>query len=402
MVKWLVVLQVFLQFNFLVQADQTISYNSQIEAENSLVRLVAAVPAEATLVKVTVNGAETVGQVLPAGLNISAKDGEKEVVFVAAKLNKGDNSVTIGAPTTTDAAGFKWQKNDNSTLDLLFADKKMFHYQFAKLDEKDVKTREATYKPYHMVYDSKGEGFITKGPGGKFTHHRGIYYGFAKCSYAGADGKVFKADTWHCHGKAYQSHEEFLSEIAGLICARTTVKINWHGQEGEVFATEIRELSFYFVNGVKVVDFASSLSSELQYVNIDGDPQHAGFQYRSSNFVADKTAKQTYYIRPNEGKDAPGKTKNFPQDKEMTNLLWKAQSCVVEDQRYTICYLDHPGNPKPSFYSERDYGRFGSFFKTKIEPGKPLNIRYRLYIQENELEPATVEQRSQLFLDNFK
>jgi hypothetical protein len=74
---------------------------------------------------------------------------------------------------------------------------------------------------------------------------------------------------------------------------------------------------------------------------LDGDPQHAGFQFRASNEVFESTAKQTFYIRPNDGKDAPGKTKNWPQNKDMTNLNWKAQSLVVGGQRYFTLYLDH-------------------------------------------------------------
>ena len=129
----------------------------------------------------------------------------------------------------------------------------------------------------------------------------------------------------------------------------------------------------------------------------DGDPQHAGFQFRASNEVAAKNAKQTYYVRPKDGKDAQGKTKNWPGNKDMTNLPWKAQSVVVEDQRYFTVYLDHPDNPKPSFYSERDYGRFGSYFKSEATPEKPVKIKYRLVIGIKEQDSAYCENLSKEF-----
>ena len=106
--------------------------------------------------------------------------------------------------------------------------------------------------------------------------------------------------------------------------------------------------------------------------------------HRAANEVAEKTKQETYYTRPADGKDEKGKTKNWPKDKDMINLLWKSQCIIVGNNRYTTVYLDHPNNPKPAFYSERDYGRFGSYFKTEITPKQPLKVRYRLVINQGE------------------
>ena len=93
-----------------------------------------------------------------------------------------------------------------------------------------------------------------------------------------------------------------------------------------------------------------------------------------------------------------GKTKNWPQNKDMTNLNWKAQSVIVGGERYFTLYLDHPDNPKPSFYSERDYGRFGSYFRAKVTPSDPLNIRYRLIFGTQELNLQNCEEFSSQFV----
>ena len=82
----------------------------------------------------------------------------------------------------------------------------------------------------------------------------------------------------------------------------------------------------------------------------------------------------------------------------MTNLFWKAQSVVVGGNRYTTVYLDHPGNPKPSFFSERDYGRFGSYFKSEITPSKPLSVKYRLNISLKKRSIEDCKHLSNLFL----
>ena len=375
------------------------SYTSSVEGKDQVVRLIIEKGGDLpAVVSVTVNGEKCVGQTGVPGLNVKASDGSKELIFVAPMLKKGENKVVVSAGAAGSGKSFSFKDEKGKHVDILFGEENYFRYMYERIDDSDKKRREITYKPYHHVYDKNGKEFITKGAGGQFTHHRGIYYGFAKCTYPSEGGKTGKADTWHCSGDAHQTHEEFLVQEAGPVFARQRVKIDWHGQGKKVFATEIRELTFINANGKKVVDFASSLSTELEYVGIDGDPQHAGFQYRASNEVNQKSKKQTYYIRQNDGKDSPGKTKNWPGNKDMTNLEWKTQSTVVGGERYTVTYLDSMNNPKPSFYSERDYGRFGSYFKTKVTKDSPLKIRYRLVIENGEIEPAVPP----VYFGNFK
>ena len=64
------------------------------------------------------------------------------------------------------------------------------------------------------------------------------------------------------------------------------------------FAKELRELTAYRVTEGVLVEFASRLRSNGGKVKVDGDPQHAGFQFRASGEVAEKTKNQTYYLGP--------------------------------------------------------------------------------------------------------
>jgi hypothetical protein len=48
-------------------------------------------------------------------------------------------------------------------------------------------------------------------------------------------------------------------------------------------------------------------------------------------------------------------------------------------------------NPKPALFSERDYGRFGSYFKHKLTAEKPLAVRYQFWLQEGEMSVAEIE-----------
>ena len=92
--------------------------------------------------------------------------------------------------------------------------------------------------------------------------------------------------------------------------------------------------------------------------------------------AAEKTKKETYYLHP-DGKGEPGKERNWPQDKSMVDLPWYAMSFVLDGQRFTCCYLNHPQNPKDTRFSERDYGRFGGYFEATITEDRPLMVNYR-------------------------
>ncbi len=274
---------------------------------------------------------------------------------------------------------WKCHEEPEKHIDFIYKNKKIARYVYEKMDPND---RERTFKPFHYIYQSDGKNFLTKGPGGKFTHHRGIYFGFSKCSVLDSDGARINVDTWHCK-RGYQLHEKTIHQNVGNKKATHTVEISWRVEDGTIFATEQRTLSFSILLDDSIqVDFNSKLSTTQEEVRLDGDPHHAGLQFRAANEVAGEIKKEIYYIRPSEGKDKKGETKNWPKNKDMTNILWKAQSIVVNQNRYTTLYMDHPGNPKLSYYSERDYGRFGSFFKTSISPGKPLSIKYRLNIKK--------------------
>ena len=300
----------------------------------------------------------------------------------------------ILAQAVTAKAEFSWIETKGTHIDLRYGDQNIARYVYERMNPKD---RERTYKPFYHLYDDKGEKFVTKGPGGKFTHHRGIYYGFSKCGALDGMGKKVSVDTWHCK-RGYQTHEKVLQQKANAKEASLLSEIAWRVDDGTIFITEKRKMRFHFnKEGRLLIDFDSTLSTTQPEVTLDGDPQHAGFQFRASNEVAESNAKQTFYIRPKDGRDEMGKTKNWPQNKDMTNLKWKAQSVVVGGNRYYTLYLDHPQNPKPSFYSERDYGRFGSYFKSAVTPQNPLSVKYRIIFGNKQLSPEKCQQYSKDF-----
>jgi hypothetical protein len=318
----------------------------------------------------------------------------RELHFIVDQATKRDVvhwTATVGddAAPVDPKLGFQWQDTPSEHADLTYNGRPVLRYMYQPLDESTKETREATFKVYHHVFDPTGETLLTKGAGGKFTHHRGLFFGFNKVSY---DGGKKQADVWHCSGKAFQSHDDLLASEAGPVLGRDRLAIGWHGQENEVFATEHRELTAYAPQSSPaagmLIEFASRVRPTSGEVKLDGDPQHAGFHFRAAQEVADVTFKETYYLRP-DGIGKPGETRNWdvkdPKSHVQVNFPWKGMSFIVAGKRYTVAYLDLPTNPKESRFSERDYGRFGSYFEYTMTPEKPLEVHYRVWIQAGEM-----------------
>lgn len=304
---------------------------------------------------------------------------------------------------------FTWIEKKGEYAELVSIDRServpFLRYMDRPYDPSSSDAREKSYKVFHHLYDPAGKRFVTNGGFTNdnitdpkkllYPHHRGIMYGFNKCSY-GPDLKL-QADTWHCPPPsadkkknvptAHVAHEKTLSTEAGSLLGRHRVLLGWYGAGEKPFALEERELTVYQLkkNGT-LVEFASRLKTTGGKVRVDGDPQHAGFQFRAANDVAEKTAKQTYYLRP-DGKGELGATRNWdPKTKQgPVDLPWDVMCFVLDEKRYSVVYMNHPSNPKETRFSERDYGRFGGYFQHDITEEQPLVVNYRLWLQEGEM-----------------
>ncbi|MEW4562869.1 DUF6807 family protein [Bremerella sp. JC770] len=357
--------------------------------------------AEVEVVELTTDSGDTLyGQLTKPGLGNSSPDPlARELHLVMPKSMVGpEREFAVSVLESNEGmTEFHFQDEPGKHKDLMFGDRPVLRYMYEAVDTSTEDRRKETMKVYHHLFDPTGQHLLTKGPGGLFQHHRGIFYGFNRISYE-QDGTKKSADVWHCNKKESQTHEAFVREEVGPVMARQLLEIDWNGQDGKTFATELRQMTVYHVDGAQVVDFTSELTSKVDNMKVDGDPQHAGFQYRATQHVPDNTAKQTYYVRP-DGKGEPGKFRNWPGNKDHIDLQFNALSFVAFDQRYTCCYLDSPENPKPARFSERDYGRFGSYFAADVPQDEPLELNYRIWLQPGELDVAEVQQLRDDFVD---
>ncbi len=317
---------------------------------------------------------------------------------------EGDQPIQFEAKSTglNPNRVFRWQVNEHSDR-LTLGDQPVVEFMREPLDESSEERRAETYKPYHHVYATNGDQRLTKGPGGLFPHHRGIYFGYNRISYGDKT-----ADTWHCKNGAYQSFEKNLQLTGGPVAATHVSEILWRGQDGEPFAKEIRKLIVARLGDGHLIDVTSTVTN-LVDVKIDfkGDPQHAGIQFRATQLVPDQTAEMTYYIRP-DGADKPGKFRNWSDKKNETEvnkqhvdldfnalcfaLPAQRENAEGEFDRWTIGYFPHADNPGQERFSERNYGRFGCYFETELEPGKSFDAGYGFLVKPGEMKLKQLEQ----------
>lgn len=366
-------------------ADPTVTGGKADEA-NVVCTAPAGVP---SYIRAGAGGAPIPTQTVKPSL-LQPQDGGPATVFVLPKLKAGETlTLTPASPPTAPPTAFKFVEKKGEHTDLLYGDRPVLRYFNPPHDPKD---HYYTFKPFHQVFDpATGKTILTTGSAktakdGQFPHHRGLFFGWNKISY---DGKT--ADIWHGTKNVFSQHEKVLAEEAGPVLGRQRSQITWHGEDGQTFATEERELTAYATPGGTLIDFASVVKTDRKSVKLDGDPQHAGFHFRANMEVSKNGKANTYYLRP-DGKGKPGETRNWDakgKDPKTVNLPWDACSFVVEGKRYTVVRINHPDNPGEARGSERDYGRFGDYFEYELTPEKPLKVKYRLWVQEGEM---TVEQ----------
>jgi hypothetical protein len=276
--------------------------------------------------------------------------------------------------TGTLSAAYEFNESVPGQLDVLHNGKIVARYMHAFDRSTDERAHE-TYKPYLHVFDASGETPITKGPGGQYTHHRGIFLGYSKL---GFDGQRF--DLWHMKG-VQQVHQKFLQQEAGDDKAVFTSLVHWNDKEGKPILKE--ERTFTITDGpdggYAMIEMTSKLQAERGDVELAGDPEHAGAQFRPANEV---DRKKTIYYFPGENAD-PRKDKDYN---------WVGETYTLNGQQYSVVILNNPENPKGTVFSAyRDYGRFGAYPKATLEQGKTLTLNYKWLIKEGEMfSPNTI------------
>jgi hypothetical protein len=235
---------------------------------------------------------------------------------------------------------------------------------------------EHSYKVYTHVYAPETGEPLTKGAGGKYTHHRGLFIGWKDTLVDGED-----YDTWHMPN-CYQQHVRWLAlddDAEGGV--RQMQEIHWFSEDGEPFIREVRSISARpGGDGLRIIDFASTLESLAGDIELRGDLQHAGMQIRMADEVSEHED-TTVYTLPE------GAQEN--EDDEVVGAWWVMGSFVVDGERSWLVHMTPPDHPTGQpVYSIRQYGRFGAFWETTLREGAPHDVHFRIVVSGDELSPA--------------
>ncbi len=276
-------------------------------------------------------------------------------------------SIFLAATATLSAADKGWSFADTpGARDVLFDGKVVLRHMNA-FDDSTKEKRADTFKTYTHVFDFAGEKPITKGPGGRFTHHRGCFIGWNKTQF---EGKSY--DFWHCP-KVARMHVKYLDESkAGVDSAVLTSVTKWPTEEGKIVIEETQKITATKqASGALVLDFDFTLAAPNGPVKLEGDVQHAGFHFRAAEDVVDK---QTAYLKPEGAVDKKNDT--------WENCNWVVCQFTTNGHRYAVAHFNDPKNASPLQYSTRAYARFGAFSKTEVKPDAPLKLRYRIVVTD--------------------
>lgn len=186
--------------------------------------------------------------------------------------------LAAGCATAVSASQFRFVEGLGYT-DLLDGSMPVYRHMTAWDPGKHVET----YKVFHHVYGFHGEGFLTKGAGGVYTHHRGLFLGWYKTSTAGTE-----MDSWHCTKGASLRHVRYLPEreLAGEQARRASVT-EWTLADNSVLVRDTREVTAWFpAPGKLFLDWTITIASATGHpLSLSGDANHAGFQFRANSTI---------------------------------------------------------------------------------------------------------------------
>lgn len=239
----------------------------------------------------------------------------------------------------------------------------------------DASHATATCKPWHDLFAGDGR-VLTKGLGGTFPHHRGLFVGWNQVQCGGE-----RFDFWHMNRGESQRLVRLQAEPNGR---RQTATIAWCKADGTAVVHEQRTVTLRERDDdAAVLDVQVQLAAAGDDVVLGGDPQHAGHQFRAVQAFAEKGAAPVRYLRPATAKGG--------KDDVWTDCAWTAAVLPFADDPVTVLRMEGTGNPT-AIWSTRPYGRFGAMWELRLLRGEaPTTLRVTWVIADGERDALWCE-----------
>ena len=236
-----------------------------------------------------------------------------------------------------------------------------------------------TSKVFHHVFAPDGRQ-LTKGAGGEYQHHRGLFVGWNQVLWR---GRTF--DFWHCQRGETQRFRGLVppAELA-LEGPWQVAAIDWCTGDGERVLEERRALRATTLgSGETALDLVIDLRAVDGAVRVAGDPHHSGQHFRALQEFAEANGAPVRYLRP--------ATAQGGKDDVWSGCDWVAAVLPLPQGPVTVLRIEGRDNPQPVSWSTRPYGRFGATFASAVQPGTPLRLGFRYVLAVGERDAAWCE-----------
>ena len=296
-------------------------------------------------------------------------------VGVGLGAAKGPAASSFVPPTPPEGAakGFAFKDTPGQFLDVFLDGRPVARYMYAFNEAR----RDETYKPFLHIFDAEGKSFITKGAGGFYTHHRGIFYGWQGMTFKGKKG----INLWEMPD-GNQVHQKFSAQHAEADQATFTSVIAWTLKDGSPLLEEERTFTFFRrpLPTLALIEFKSVVKAVAGDVILDTNTnaEHGGVHFRAADEKEGLDKKATKFLYQGTADWVPG------DPGKISKIVgpWAAMDFTINGKTYCAEEMTSPENPQKIEWSAyRDYARFGAFFPgNEVKDGQTFRLRCLFWI----------------------
>ena len=243
----------------------------------------------------------------------------------------------------------------------------------------------------HPVFDLKGQELTDDFPADHY-HHRGLSWMWPKVF---VNGKRY--DLWHIYGPQgqyegiHQKFDKWLFKEEGPVCATFGVKNSWVlDDQHKVMDEWVCVRVFRTGKRGRAIDISLTWQA-LEPIEIEGQDKkgYGGLNFRLA-------PRRETIITTSEGLET--------SDSDLKEVAWADQSAKFADSEdfSGVAIFQNQQNPDfPAGWCLRHYGFLGvawpGVVPVKFEPGKPLTLRFRIWVHDGDVEKGNVKEAFHVF-----
>lgn len=296
-------------------------------------------------------------------------------------------AAVAGAGAAADKAPFRFEEKDGKYLHLYEGDKPVLTYNFGMLLKEGAPKNQRRSSYVHPIYGLDGEIVTDDFPRDHY-HHRGMFWSWAQVT---VDGKTH--DPWAVLGM-HKRFEKWLITGATAESARIGVNNGWYVGEKKAVDEKVYLTVWRADEFGRAIDVELTLEAAGDPVVISGRPPKKGYGGFGFRFA------------PRKGRAAI----TMADGRKSTDVVggrgpWADFSAQFHDRTTTsgaAIFLprNHPGFP--TGWLLRHYGYIGPTWpglgKYTLQKGKPLTLRYRVYIHRGDATAGRVAEAYEAYV----